>query len=352
MFVCVLTIFSFCLSVHRAYMKLLNTLYWEEDLHHGERATVRLERSGIIFRRIIFLIPNVWVCHSAMSSCQRQWWVVISTLPFLPEECNHFRMDTTWLICWKWETISIFSLSECTLTWPHFSAFLRWFVQSYLCVWCTAMSSHASCLKASPLHPDIIAVTWLFSQPLCLLFIFIGRLFGRHCLILCLFSVHLSKISCMRGGEWTKGSCDLKNPNISIFICQLMKLLFWKLVVRRKKVCDTKLTRNGYQRDDVHFWNEWLCMMSTWISKQPVSLPNVYWDPMCTTIRPRQYAVRKGALFTAMCKCCTQAFLTPHKWIRKAWILLSLDKSVTGRYVFLPALNWCSFATNEFETKW
>lgn len=188
MFISVLIIFSFCLSVHRAYMKILKTLYWEEDLHCAERVTVGLEESGIIFRWAIFLIPIVWVCHSATPSCQKEWWVVIGTLPFLPKESNHFRMDTTWLICWIWETISIFSLSEHTLTWPCFSAFLRGFVQSCLCVWCTAMGSHPSCLKASPPHPDITAVTWLFSQPLCFLFIFIRRLFFRYCLICCLFS--------------------------------------------------------------------------------------------------------------------------------------------------------------------
>lgn len=164
-------------------------------------------------------------------------------------------MDTTWLICWIWGAISIFASSEHTLTWPHFSTFLRWFVQSYLCAWCTTMCLHPSCLKASPRHPDIIAVAWLFSQPLSLLLIFIRSLFCSDCLIPCLFSVHLSKMSCMRVGGWTKDGCDLKKKSISIFICQLVHLLLWKLTARRKKVHDIKPTGNEHQRDDIHFWN-------------------------------------------------------------------------------------------------
>lgn len=87
----------------------------------------------------------------------------------------------------EYEHISIFALNEHILTWTRFSFFLRCFVQSYLCAWCNAMGLQPSCLKASPPHPDIRAVAWLFFQPLSPLLIFIRSPFCRDCLIPCLF---------------------------------------------------------------------------------------------------------------------------------------------------------------------
>lgn len=147
-----------------------------------------------------------------MSSCQTQWWVAVGTLPFLPEECNHFRMDTTWLICWIWGTISMFALNEHTFMWPHFPTFLRRIVQSYLCAWCSAMSLHPSCLKASPPHPDTTTVAWLFSQPLSLLLIFIRSLFfflQRLSHLLSFF--HSVSQKCLAWGvEDEQDGCDFK----------------------------------------------------------------------------------------------------------------------------------------------
>lgn len=164
------------------------------------------------------------ILHSqATSSCQRQWWVVVGALPLLPKECNHFRTDTPHLISWIWGTVSMFALSEHTFTWPPFPALLRWIVQSYLCAWCTAMSLHPSCLKASPPHPDTIAVAWLFSQPLSLLLIFIRRLFLQSLSHLLFFiSVHLSEMSCTRRGGWITWLWLKKKKKKAAYLCNYL----------------------------------------------------------------------------------------------------------------------------------
>lgn len=186
------------------------------------------------------------------------------------------------MIFWIWGAISMFSSSEHTFTWPQFPAFLRWIAQSYLCVWCTAMSLHPSCLKASPPHPDTIAAAWLFFQPSSLLLIFIGGLFLAETVSSAVFfSVCLSEMSSMRSGGWKDG-CDLKKKrSISVFFCQLMQLLLRKLIVSRKRVSDTKLTNNGHQSGDILFWSELLYVMHTGMSKLP-------------TIRPWECTFRKG----------------------------------------------------------
>lgn len=207
MFVSAIRVFFFWLSICKAYLKLPNTFYfflsfwivWEEQLCCCGRVTLELEGAGIIFSSAIISMCDVWLCQLSISSLQRNArWMVIGIPPLLLVDFNHFGMDTTWLICLRWVTFSIFASSEHTWAWPHFSIFLSWFVQSYLCVWCTAICLHSSSLKTSLPQPDIIMVKWPFSQPLSLTYFnyfcfglvwFVSFFFSWGCLIPCVFSV-------------------------------------------------------------------------------------------------------------------------------------------------------------------
>lgn len=57
-----------------------------------------------------------------------------------------------------------------------------------------------------------------------------------------------------------------------------MQHLVWKLIVRTKKDHNINSKGCGYPRDDNDFWNELICMVSIWTSKQPAVQLNVHWN--------------------------------------------------------------------------